>query len=310
MGEATRLSASLTTSVTNVVSTLNSRKCDSTLLVKTLVTPIINYRSRLLVTMKNGRLVRKYGTRSSYILLSQDALISKKTRMFNQEIQVVGRICTVDNSINASSTPSNDALYEEFTLTFEGNITITENCPLNATTISENWTFSKMAKLRLPLVCSIISEKFDCSAIKFQSSRVKEIHLTEHRMKVLEQHFEEEKVAINSTVFIRSNIEIEENLTTPSSTFLETMKWPIIGSLGAILSLIVLGLIYISRLSKSNKEGVKVEINNAANANNESSSCSMDVANQVNRPAQHFIPQPEQFREEANQIFVGPLQIQ
>merc|ERR1712105_81065 len=154
-----------------------------------------------------------------------------------------------------------------------------------------------------------ISEKINCSAIKFQSSKVKEIHLTEHRMEVLEQHFEEEKIAINSTVFVRSNIEIDENLTAPSSTFLETMKWPIIGSLGAILSLIVLGLFYICQLSKSNKEGVKVEINNAANANNESSSCSLDVANQVNRPDQHFIPQPEPFHEEANQIFIGPLQI-
>ena len=162
-----------------------------------------------------------------------------------------------------------------------------------------------MAKLRLPLVCSIISEKFNCSAIKFQSSRVKEIHLTEHRMKVLEQHFEEEKVAINSTVFIRSNIEIEENRATPYPTFLETMKWPIIGSLGAILFLIILGLGYISQLSKANKEGVKVEINNAANANNESPSCSMDVANQMN-----LVPQPAQFHEEENQIFVGPLQIQ
>ena len=128
-------------------------------------------------------------------------------------------------------------------------------------------------------------------------------------MEVLEQHFEEEKIDINSTVFVRSNIEIDENITAPSSTFLETMKWPIIGSLGAILSLIVLGLLYICQLSKSNKEGVKVEINNAANANNESPSCSLDVANQVNRPAQPFIPQPEQFHEEANQIFIGPLQI-
>ena len=88
-------------------------------------------------------------------------------------------------------------------------------------------------------------------------------------MEVLEQHFEEEK----------------------------------------ILSLIVLGLLYICQLSKSNKKGVKVEINNAANANNESPFCSMDVANQVNMPFQPFIPQPEPFHEEANQIFIGPLQI-
>ena len=32
--------------------------------------------------------------------------------------------------------------------------------------------------------------------------------------------------------------------------------------------------------------------------------------NQINKPAQHLIPQPVQFHEEANQTFVGPLQIQ
>merc|ERR1712030_176191 len=113
-GEATTLSAELTTSVTNVVSTSNSRKCDSTVLVKTLVTPILNYRSRLAVSLKNGRLVRKYGKHSSYILLSQDAVISKRTKMFGQDIHVGGRICTV----NATPSPSHDALFEEFTLNF------------------------------------------------------------------------------------------------------------------------------------------------------------------------------------------------
>ena len=124
-------------------------------------------------------------------------------------------------------------------------------------------------------------------------------------MSVVEQHFEEEKIAINSTVFIRSNIEMDENLASPNSTFLETMKWPLIGSLSAILLLILLGLGYISQLNRSSKEGVKVEINNAANANNESPSCSMDIANQVN-----LVQQPVQIHEEENHIFVGPLQVQ
>merc|ERR1712074_426094 len=152
---------------------------------------------------------------------------------------------------------------------------------------------------------SIISEKFNCSSVKFQSSRVKEIHFSEHRMSIVEQHFEEEKIAINSTVFIRSKIEKDEKLSSPNSTFLETIKWPLIGSLSAILLLILLGLGYISQLSRTSKEGVKVEINNAANANNESPSCSMDIANQVN-----LVQQPAQFHEEENHIFVGPLQVQ
>ena len=112
--------------ITTAVSTSYSKKCDDTLLIKTMVTPIINHRSRLEVSMVNGRMVRKYGNQSNYILLSQDAVISKKTKMFGQDIHVVGRVCTVDNSINATSSTSNDALFEEFTLNFAGNITVTK----------------------------------------------------------------------------------------------------------------------------------------------------------------------------------------
>ena len=65
---------------------------------------------------------------------------------------------------------------------------------------------------------------------------------------------------------------------------------------------------YICQLKKPNKEGVTVEINNAANAINESPSCPMGVANQVNTPVQPFIPQPEPFQEGANQVMVGAHQ--
>merc|ERR1712030_272134 len=105
--------------------------------------------------------------------ISSYAVVSKKTKMFGQDIHVVGRICTVHNSVNATSTTSNDALFEEFTLNFEGNITIIEICPLNSTTISKSWTFAYQAKLKLPLVCSIQSKNINCDAIKFQSSKVK-----------------------------------------------------------------------------------------------------------------------------------------
>ena len=127
-------------------------------------------------------------------------------------------------------------------------------------------------------------------------------------MEVLEQHLEEEKIAVNSTIFIRSNIESEEKAISSTSTFLEKMKWPIIGSLVAIISLIFIGLMYIFQLKKTSRDGVTVEINNAANANNESPSCSMGVANQVNIPIQHFVPPPELFQEGANQILEGAQQ--
>ena len=161
-------------------------------------------------------------------------------------------------------------------------MTIIETCPLNGTTVSQNWTFAY--RLKLLLVCSIQSEKVNCDSIKFQSSKVKEIHLTQYRMEVIEQHLEEEKIDVNSTVFIRSNIEFAGKNLPASTSFLERMKWPIIGSLAAIASLIFIGLIYICQLKNPKSGGVSVEIHNAASSNNESPSCSRDVANQINIP--------------------------
>ena len=86
--------------------------------------------------MVDGKLIRKYGNHSTYILLSQDAVLSKKTKMFGQDIHVVGRVCTIHNSVNASYSASTDALFEEFSFQFEGNLTITETCPMNGTSKS------------------------------------------------------------------------------------------------------------------------------------------------------------------------------
>ena len=105
--ETTRLSADLTSMVTTVVPISNSSyKCEDMLLVKTMLVPLVNHRSRMEVTMVDGKLIQKYGNRSTYILLSQDAVLSKKT--------VIGRVCKIHNSVNASSSTSTDAIFEEF----------------------------------------------------------------------------------------------------------------------------------------------------------------------------------------------------
>ena len=126
----------------------------------------------------DGKLIPRYGNHSTYILLSQDAVISRKTRMFGQDINVVGRVCKIHNSVNATSSASTDALFEVFNFQFEGNLTITEICPGNGTLTSQNWTFMSKAKLKLPLVCSIRSDKVNCDSIKLHSSRTEEIHLS------------------------------------------------------------------------------------------------------------------------------------
>ena len=175
------------------------------MLLKTLIIPIVDHKSRMEVQMKNKKLHQKYGKSSTYILISQDAIISKKNRMFGSKINVIGRTCEIHNSVNATSNPSPDPLFEDFTFNFKGNITLEEICPSNGSTHSSKWTFNSVAVIKLPIVCSLSSKLINCNAIKIKSGATKELHLSHYRMKIVEQKFEEEKINSNKTKFIRPN---------------------------------------------------------------------------------------------------------
>ena len=137
--ETTMLSVELTSMVTTVVPISNSsHKCKDRLLLKRMLVPLVNHKSCTEVTLINGRLYPKYGNMSTYILLSQDAVLSKSTKMFGQDIHVIGRTCRIHNSVNATSSQSADALFEDFNFQFEGNMTLTESCPMNGTRSSFN----------------------------------------------------------------------------------------------------------------------------------------------------------------------------
>merc|ERR1712030_111637 len=124
--EMIRISADITSMVTSAISISgSSRKCEDMLLVKTMLTPILNHRSRLEISLIDGRFTHKYGNHSTYILISQDAVLSKQTRLFGHDINVVGRVCKIHNSINASSKSSPDKLFEIFKFEFEGTVTVT-----------------------------------------------------------------------------------------------------------------------------------------------------------------------------------------
>ena len=64
-------------------------------------------------------------------------------------------------------------------------------------------------------------------------------------MEVIEEHFKEEKININSTTFVKSNLdtEIPPSVATP---FLEKIKLPLIISLAAVAGIV---FICLSRLS-------------------------------------------------------------
>ena len=144
---------------------------------------------------------------------------------------------------------------------------------MNGTFNSQVWNFTSQAKLKLPLVCSLHSSIINCDSIKLHSSRTEEIHLSQYRMEVIEQHLEEEKINTNSTIFVRSNIETDPTSLPASTSLLEKIKWPLIGSLAAITSLIFLGLIIICLLKNKSNSGVSVTISNAATSKNDSPIC-------------------------------------
>ena len=71
-----------------------------------------------------------------------------------------------------------------------------------------------------------------------------------------------------------------------------------------------MGLLYICQLKNPPKGGVTVEINNAANSNNESPSGTREVANQINIPIQPSASQSGPFQEGAHRFQEGAHQFQ
>ena len=103
-----------------------------------LLVPVIMFNSSTTFSVRNGLLQKRSENGNSYTLLSEDSILSKSTTLFGRRIQIIGRSCEVSNTINSSSTPTGNFLFENYSFTFDGEIEITENCPVNGSMISEN----------------------------------------------------------------------------------------------------------------------------------------------------------------------------
>ena len=193
--EKTRLSMDITSTYTSAIQIDgSSRKCKDMVLMKTILTPIIDHRNRLHMVSVNGRYIPRYGNHSFYIVMSKSNLISTNQRMFGQNINVVGRLCRIHTSVNASSIPTNDQLSEVFEFRFNGSLKLSETCHHNGSSVTEDRTVFSYAKIKLPLTCNIRSEKINCDSVKFNSNKPEEIHVLQKRMEVIEEHFEEQQV--------------------------------------------------------------------------------------------------------------------
>ena len=216
---------------------------------------------------------------------------------------MIGRICRIRNSVNTTSSPSTDTLFKDFSFQFEGNMTLTETCSLKGTKTSFNWTFVSQAKLRLPIVCSLRSDKINCDSVRLQSGHTKEIHLSHYRMQIVEQKMEEEKININKTIFVKSEILSETHITPSAPSLINMLKWPLIGT-GAAVILVILLTSAVLLIKNRSSSGVSVTITNAATSSSESPVCTGAVTNQAN-PI--ILPSaPEEIQEEEAQFQDAP----
>ena len=286
-----RLASNTATMVTTIIPLAgHSNQCSNRLLMKTLHVTLVNHRTRTTIVRENGKLYPNNGDRSRYLIIPQDGILSKWAELFNQEIHVVGRTCWADQSINASAGTTPNPLFQIFTLQIPKNMTIVEYCPSNNTWISRKWTVTTFTRLELPITCKIKSKKFNCSALSLTSSETKEVQFPHHRMKILEQHWDEEANNLNRTKFYRSNVTVE--LTTSSFPALPTLtkpsnlKIPLIGAGGAIAFILLasIGIKLTTCKKTDNQTGtVNFNINTTNSANNENNAAnSANNDNKVN----------------------------
>ena len=234
--------------------------------------PVVKFNSRMYFRINNGLLQRRYTNESTYTLLSKDSIISQSTKMFGQRTHVIGRSCTVDKSINSSSTPSGNFLFENYQFSFEGQITLTESCPQNGSIIQKNWTFDSHANIILPLICSINSSMITCGAVVLHFTQTEKITLEHHRMQIIKKEtVEQAKASLNDTNFIRSSKPISIITKSPWISIIESHKWVIIGLGIFIVSLVTFITSYKLCMKRGQSDSaVSINIENNATSTNTS----------------------------------------
>ena len=205
-------------------------------MTKTLLVPVIKSRSTL--TISDGTIKPKDNKTSAYTLISEDATISKVTNLFGRKIKVIGRKCTVDSSVNSTSTPTGNYLYDQFAFVFSGSLTLTETCPSENGSISEQWEFNQTAHIRLPISCSIQSLLINCGSVPLHHSETKQIQLANHRMTIIRRTDDDEKHAALYASNYTQSTEIETVTETGWNKQFSGLKphfWIIIGTSCGIL---------------------------------------------------------------------------
>ena len=245
---------SLAKDTATVVTTLiptntSSTHCVTRLLMTTLSVSVVNPDSRISIIKEGDKFYSENSDESRYLLLPQDSVISKQTKAFDREIYLVKRTCWADQSINASTSLSEDPLFQSFTIASTSNLSIVEYCPHKNSWISKTRTLAPHTKFDLPVTCRITSNKLNCSAVSLKSNETGENTFPNLCMTILEQQWETKQ---------------KENHISPLQDQSNQLKMHLICAGGTLLiiSATVIGIKVIAAIIRfaSDKAGSKIRI--------------------------------------------------
>merc|ERR1712090_112177 len=221
----------------------NKRTCRSTTVTKTLVIPVIDSLSVTEYKSEDGKLIKINNKPGFYNIIPSEAILSKKTTMFGDTIQVTGRSCEVSNEVETQVEQTGDFLSDILRFRFNGSIKLTETCRTSNGVITNDWVFKDEAYIELTISCSISSEKIKCGSLKLTSSKMTTVEVGPIRMKkITKQNIGEKTVKITEKVF-RGNFTTPKFFQSQTNTFwgMSLFYWILIGSItGAVLVLVII----------------------------------------------------------------------
>jgi len=260
-GEIYRLMSGMSVTKTSVFSEDPSvRTCRSTTVSKTLVVPVIDSLSITEYETKDGRLVKVNSKPGFYNIIPSEAILSKKTTIFGENIQVTGRSCEVREDIKTEVEPTGDFLSDKLLFKFNGTIKLTEVCRTSNGVVTSKWSFENEIYIDLPISCSISSKQIKCGALKITSNKVVTVETGPTRMrKITKKKAGEKAVRISGKVF-RGNITFPSYFSgLPKTTLgISTFYWILIGAVtGGVLVIIIISGICVKKLRNNILEAEK-----------------------------------------------------
>merc|ERR1712105_578073 len=151
---------------------------------------------------KDGRLVKVNSKPGFYNIIPSEAILSKKTTIFGENIQVTGRSCELSNNVVTEVEPTGDFLSDKLLFKFNGTIKLTEVCRTSNGVVTSDWTFVDEIHIELPISCSITSEQIKCGALKLTSNKVVTVEVGPTRMKkITKKKVGEKTVRITWKIF-------------------------------------------------------------------------------------------------------------